>query len=227
MDTFDVRRKRLQALIAETSASIADFAEKHEYSRAQISQYVSPAYNGGRSIGERAARALEQRVGLPAGYLDLPASENRYETFEDRIRGEAEARVAYEASKERIHPIKIIGWAEPDDSGTVTVLPDPKAAPTGMLSADPRAYALRIKGASLRPRYKSGEIITLEPSSVPHPGDDVLLEANDGKKFLAQYLYRRNNELTFGHVNELNGNSVVYEESIRSIAVVTAILPSR
>lgn len=65
------RRARLAELIADRAAgSAARFAEAHEYSRASVHQFLSATYNGGRSIGEMAARELEHRADLPFGWLD-------------------------------------------------------------------------------------------------------------------------------------------------------------
>ncbi|MDD3884534.1 MAG: hypothetical protein PHW66_06315 [Gallionella sp.] len=38
--------------------------------------YVSQILNGHRSFGEKAARNMERRAGLPDGYFDLPDEEN-------------------------------------------------------------------------------------------------------------------------------------------------------
>lgn len=69
------RRARLQRMIDEFGdGTVARFAERLGYDRAQIAQYLSPSYNEGNSIGERAARRLEQAAGYPPGWLDSTSS---------------------------------------------------------------------------------------------------------------------------------------------------------
>jgi len=65
------RRNQLRTLIDHRSAgNIAAFADQFGYSRSRVSQFLSDTYNEGRSIGERAARALEEAAVVPFGWLD-------------------------------------------------------------------------------------------------------------------------------------------------------------
>lgn len=68
---YATRRAQLKICIDQRAlGNIAAFAEAFGYDRAQISQYLSESYNHGRSMGERAARALEEKTSLPSGWLD-------------------------------------------------------------------------------------------------------------------------------------------------------------
>ncbi|MFU2050945.1 hypothetical protein [Bordetella hinzii] len=84
MDKYEHRRQRLRQLINETTdGNAAAFGRRFSYERAQISQFLSPKYNGGRSIGENAVADLERRVGLPAGWFDQqdPSEKDMYWPF--------------------------------------------------------------------------------------------------------------------------------------------------
>ena len=73
-DFHVTRRAQLRMLIDQRAAgNIAAFADQFGYSRSRVSQFLSDTYNEGRSIGERAARALEEVVCVPFGWLDQPA----------------------------------------------------------------------------------------------------------------------------------------------------------
>lgn len=73
-DIHVTRRAQLRMLIDQRAAgNIATFADQFGYSRSRVSQFLSDTYNEGRSIGERAARALEEVVGVPFGWLDQAA----------------------------------------------------------------------------------------------------------------------------------------------------------
>ncbi|WP_019024089.1 MULTISPECIES: helix-turn-helix domain-containing protein [unclassified Thioalkalivibrio] len=56
--------------------------------------------------------------------------------------------------------------------------------PTGYLEevpcTDPQAFALRVVGSDLDPRYRDGEVLIMAPSLHPSPGADVLVEQVDG-----------------------------------------------
>lgn len=65
------RRAQLRRLIDQRAAgNIAAFAEQLGYSRARVSQFLSETYNDGRSIGERAARAIEEDASLPLFWME-------------------------------------------------------------------------------------------------------------------------------------------------------------
>jgi transcriptional regulator with XRE-family HTH domain len=65
MDT-DTRKARLRKLIDEKFASQAEMAR----ASGMPSQWVSDALHGRCSFGEKAARKIEENLGLPAGWLD-------------------------------------------------------------------------------------------------------------------------------------------------------------
>lgn len=68
---YDNRRARLKLLIAERAGgSQRAFAKLLGYTRSNIHHFLSTTYNYGRSMGERAARKLEHKAGLPYGWLD-------------------------------------------------------------------------------------------------------------------------------------------------------------
>lgn len=76
VEVYDTRRARLRLLIDERAGgSQRAFAKELGYTRSNIFNFLSPIYNHGRSIGERAARKLEHKAGLAYGWLDqeLPA----------------------------------------------------------------------------------------------------------------------------------------------------------
>lgn len=66
---MESRKQRLEVLrsLVENAGSIAAFARAHH---SVDPTYVSQLLNGHRSFGERAARNMEARIGLPAGFFD-------------------------------------------------------------------------------------------------------------------------------------------------------------
>lgn len=50
-----------------------------------------------------------------------------------------------------------------------------------------------VQGNALMPRYRHGEVVLIAAGK-PEPGDDVLLEPEDGPPALVRYLFTRDGE---------------------------------
>src|SRR5574344_1545304 len=68
MTMNDLRTQALRELIGELS--LAAFADRYDLNASYLSQIL----NGHRPFGERSARNMEKKIGLPAGSLSTPAS---------------------------------------------------------------------------------------------------------------------------------------------------------
>lgn len=76
MDKYDTRKEILKTLV-DAAGGPAQFAKK--YSRKEADKpidetYVSQILNGHRKFGEKAARNMEKRAGLPENFFDQPPS---------------------------------------------------------------------------------------------------------------------------------------------------------
>ncbi len=65
-DLIQIRRSNLKRFLAEKNMSQTDLAKKLSVQRAYISSLLRT-----RTFGEKAARSIEQTLGMPTGYLDL------------------------------------------------------------------------------------------------------------------------------------------------------------
>lgn len=68
-------------------------------------------------------------------------------------------------------------------------------------TGDPQAYALRIKGDSMHPRYRAGEFVVVTPSIEASPGRDVVVKLFDGKCLLKQLNWIRDDEAQLLSIN--------------------------
>lgn len=68
MTMNDLRTQALRELIGELS--LAAFADRYDLNASYLSQIL----NGHRPFGERSARNMEEKIGLPAGSLSTPSS---------------------------------------------------------------------------------------------------------------------------------------------------------
>lgn len=127
----------------------------------------------------------------------------------------------------RIH-VPVVGDVKGGDDGFLEELGYPVGFGEGTVVApvkDLRAYAVRVRGDSMRPRIKSGEFIVVEPQISPVSGDDVVVCLVDGRKLVKEYLYQRDGELSLGSINGDYQPMTVPLEQVQTIHVVTAILP--
>lgn len=230
MDIFSNRRHQLQELVDHyAQGNISVFAERFGYSRAQISQYLSETYNGGRSIGERAARALEKKLGVTDGHLDEPPFVARADAYvlgkspSPRLSDQEPIRTAFMVT------------AAKDAPGFVDLVPRPEEDEGPLLQlpgASREAFALVVYGSGLRPRAKSGEFLIIDPSVQPVPGDDVFMKitplaSEHAPDLIMQFLYRRGDEITFGQLNENGQSMTVPAREVLQMHPIIAILGVR
>ncbi len=72
MDMHEHRRKRLAALLQDHYKNDRKkFCDESNLSESRLGQLLSSTYRGGQGFGEKAARRLEQRLGLNPLYFEL------------------------------------------------------------------------------------------------------------------------------------------------------------
>jgi phage repressor protein C with HTH and peptisase S24 domain len=233
MNIYARRRTRLAILVEnKAGGNVAEFARTYGYSRSQISQFLSETYNGGRSIGERAARNIDEKTGNPPGWLDLELSAEE----QSRLRlpfSNAELRVATSQTKPidsspyapYIARIPIVAEIDTVGGTTLEGQDETKAKTVRFLEyySMHALQAMEVRGWGLRPRIKSGEFLVINPEIEPFPGDDVMLTLKSGEFAIVQFLHDRQGELTFGTLNEGTLETIVRMEDIESLDVIVSI----
>lgn len=68
-------------------------------------------------------------------------------------------------------------------------------------TGDSHAYALRIRGDSMHPRYRAGEFVVITPSIEAQPGRDVVVKLTNGKCLLKQLNWSRGDEVQLLSIN--------------------------
>lgn len=208
----ELRRKNLMRLIGPD----ARFKRKADFARAidRAPAYVNNIL-GGKNIGEKVARYIERKLELEPLSLDREYDEERLDRSElVLIRGEPLLR-----------RVPIVGHAiaTPDEDGFFDDMGFPTGSGEGYvlwLTRDANAYALRVKGHSMAPRYRPGELIIVLPGAAVSPGSDVLVRARSGRKMLKQLLYKRRDEVTLGSVNQTFKPVTLLLEEIDSMHLV-------
>lgn len=90
---------------------------------------------------------------------------------------------------------------------------------------DPSAYALRVKGDSMHPRFRAGEFIVVTPGIEAQPGRDVVVKLKDGRKLLKQLNWIRGDEIQLLSVNNGYAPTTLSIDEVESIQRVAGSVP--
>jgi phage repressor protein C with HTH and peptisase S24 domain len=212
MDMNEVRRANLQALINQkTQGNRTRFGEL--LGRKQ--SYVSDILNGKKPFGERVARSIEVKMGLPNRWLD-----------QERATAEE-----YEAGPDlpaRIRRLPIMGTCtlEPDGSWEKIFVKVGKGE--GYIehaSRDESAYTIRVKGNSLSPTIRSGWLVVIEPDSEYVSGNFVMLCLEENKCLIRELLYTKDEEIEVANINNPAERQTLDRDKVKGIYLVGAIVP--
>lgn len=119
--------------------------------------------------------------------------------------------------------VAVVGEVKGGDHGYLEELQYPVGYGEGTVdfpTADPMAYALRVRGDSMHPRYRAGEFVVVEPSVEALPGDDVVVAMVDGRKLLKELGWWRDGEVQLLSVNNHFGPMTLERSDIASIQLV-------
>lgn len=208
MDDITKHRKmRLRALIdsSQYAGSQASFAKAVGISEGRVSQLLDPNL----SFGERSARNIATELRLGDRYFE--------EGFIPESEVSSNVEPALELKKSRRVPIT--GSVKGGDDGYLVqdVVPD---GWVDYWTGDPQAYALRIKGDSMHPRYRAGEFVVITPSIEAVPGRDVVVRLLDGKCLLKQLNWIKDGEVQLLSINNGYGPMTIPLEEVECICRV-------
>jgi len=85
----------------------------------------------------------------------------------------------------------------------------------------PEAYALRIRGESMSPRYLPGEFAGVDPCAEVLPSDEVIVLLKDGRRMIKRLLWIRDDQACFESVNKDHPNIVIDCSDIDKMHLVT------
>ncbi|WP_437881048.1 LexA family transcriptional regulator [Pseudomonas sp. LRF_L74] len=229
MDMNRLRVEALRQIMGNTTQ--ADFAEKHDLNASYISQILT----GSRSFGEKAARNMEGKIGVPAGTLsrpDLRIIEGQFENLDNRRR--ITSNVEGEPIALKDGRVAVVGKAKLGAGGYFEATDYPPGFGEGWVlisSSDPNAYALRVVGDSMEPRIRNGEFVMIEPNRQYVSGDDVLVQFQDGllvQSIIKVFMYERDGFVRLLSINDTHSPMSIECTRILKIHPVSAILqPNR
>lgn len=211
MDVRAIRQSNLKRLLeTRFSGSIADMARAIDRDDAYLWQLL----NGTRNVGERVARHIERALKLEAGELDHPAQ-----------------AASEDVAEYHVPRVPVVGTAQLGEEGFHTELEYPVGHGDGFIaypSSDANAYALQVKGDSMRPRIKHGEFVLVEPNTKPQAGEEVLVRTTDGRVMVKVLDFRRDGVVQLSSINEAHRPITLDESQIERLHYVAAIVkPAR
>lgn len=208
-DITQHRKARLRALIdsAPYSGSQVSFAKAAGLTEGRVSQLLDP----NQSFGERSARNVATELRLGERYFEEGFG------FTASLDVQSNVEPALELKKSRKVPIT--GSVRGGDDGYLVqdVVPDGWVE---YWTGDPQAYALRIKGDSMHPRYRAGEFVVITPSIEAQPGRDVVVKLHNGKCLLKQLNWVHADEIQLLSINNGYAPMTLPREEVECIARV-------
>jgi len=151
------RIENMRRLIRECGSQ-KNFADKAELAPAHVSQMV----NGKRDMGEEVARRIEAAFGKQPGWIDIPQDSAQHVESDKTLQLDANVEPLTRAIGEvpLISYVQAGDWEEAQDPYPVGDAEDWLPCPT---NHGPRAFALRVRGASMEKKFYDGDVIFVDP----------------------------------------------------------------
>lgn len=210
MNIFEVRKQILKDIIGDQKVS--DFCRAHDITPAFISQILT----GSRKMGDQAALNLEEKLRLPSGTIAMPQIDAAL----------PEARVFFDAplNISNWRTVRIMGTAQMGDNGYWYEFEDGDGA-IDVISTDPDAYALRVRGDSMAPAIRNNWVVWCEPNSELVSGEYVMVKTNDGRSMVKELLYANCSEISLMSLNADFGRLTLPINDVLQAHYVGGIVP--
>lgn len=87
------------------------------------------------------------------------------------------------------------------------------------------AYALRVRGESMSPRYLPGEFVAVDPCSEVQPSQEVIVLQTDGTRMIKRLLWMRDAQACFESINKDYKNITLGMDEITALHRVLGRVP--
>lgn len=207
-------------LMASTGWKVGDIAALCGVSSSAVTQWKDGPT---KSITLEPAIKIERASGYSAlwiasgkgGKLAHPASPDEDDSAE------------FAGEIKKLKRVPIVGTAKLGDNGFYEELSPIVGGGDGaieMVTSDPKAYGLRVRGQSMFPAIRDGWYVLVEPNATPATGEYVLVKLNNGKKMVKELLYRRPTSVEVMSVN--GGERLSFDiNELEALEAVSAVVP--
>lgn len=217
MDDLAIRLKQvMKELNLTTNAELADFCG---VSQGLVAQWFS----GMTKLGPKPLKAFG-RTQFSLDWLTdgkLP----KYRSSVVEANSEVDDAPAI-VSTPRLIPVA--GRVQAGADGLLHIDDYPPEQPEGYMAwytSCVEAYALRVRGESMSPRYLPGEFVGVDPCAEVFPSDEVIVLLEDGRRMIKRLLWKRDDQACFESVNKDFPNIIVDVEEITALHLVLGHIP--
>jgi phage repressor protein C with HTH and peptisase S24 domain len=130
--------------------------------------------------------------------------------------------------------VPVVGTAQAGDEGYWLEFERPPGHGEGRIryaTTDANAYAVRVKGDSMRPRIKPGEFLVIEPHRDCIPGDEVLVRTKNGRSMVKLLGSQRAGLVELRSINDdhkpitLDVTEIEVMHNVAAVARTSAFIP--
>ena len=208
---------RLTLAMEKTGISQAELARACGVKPPSVSGWLSgkSKFLRGENLLKAAAALRVSQAWLATGEGSMEPSSNALDLLTSEV-GDA-------VPIKRFRKIPVVGEVKGGDDGFLEETQYPVGFGDGYVeypTTDPNAYAVRVRGDSMHPRYRAGEFVVVEPNIEAREGDDVVVICANGRELLKQLNWRRDGEVQLLSVNNGYAPVTLQCSEITAIALV-------
>lgn len=211
---------RLQWARAESGMSQQELADRSGVAQSTIGSLESGARKTARKIAIIAHELNVNALWLADG-KGQPKESIEPKNFENNV----------EDAPSIIAPLKklpVVGRVQAGPDGLLHIDDYPSGHGDGYMlwwSTCANAYALRIRGESMSPRYRPGEFVGVDPCADVNPNDEVIVLFKNEQRMIKRLLWRRDSQICLESVNQEFKNIIVDIEDINQLHLVLGNIP--
>ncbi|WP_246610364.1 S24 family peptidase [Comamonas fluminis] len=187
MQPIDVTRRENLGLLIKAAGSQAALSETIGKAPAQISQWLNASINSKtgkpRVMSNAIAREIESKTGKPEGWMDQPARSEDLHTH-------GGSNVEFSAI-EGVRRVPVISYVQAGMWTEIVNAFQHSDAADWLVTSDRHSresFALTVRGNSMEPDFKEGDVVIIDPSIKPRPGSFVA--AKNGREEATFKKYR-------------------------------------
>ncbi|QJD98633.1 helix-turn-helix transcriptional regulator [Massilia forsythiae] len=124
--------------------------------------------------------------------------------------------------------IPVAGRVQAGPDGLLHIDDFPLECPEGYMlwyTSCVEAYALRVRGESMSPRYLPGEYVGVDPCADVLPSDEVIVLFHEGQRMIKRLLWARDGQACFESVNKDYQNIICDLAEISAMHLVIGHIP--
>lgn len=204
----EIRRHNLGLVLdlyCERNQTIA--ANKLGYSTPSlVNRYIT----GSKTIGDGTARKIEQTFALQQFWMDTDHSSSNETLVKPSVsidvRSQAVSRSGRESNVADAAIFKgevpLISWVQAGAWGVESFAPED--AESWLMCPSPHSehtFALRVRGISMEPRYRDGEVIYVDPAVMPEHGRNVVVKLANEEQAMFRHLVAEGDKMFLQALN--------------------------